>query len=354
MRSHPARHRRARSTGGLFAVALLAASLAHAAPAGDIAPSDARRVVVGGSGGWDYLTLDAARHRLFISRASRVQVFDTVAERVVAEIDDTAGVHGVVLAEELSRGFTSDGKSNSVSIFDLQSLRTIDRIKGVGDGPDAIAYDRKTARVFTFNGRSKDATAIDAASGRVVATVALRGRPEFAVADGEGTLFVNIEDKNLLQRIDAATAKATSAWPMAGCDEPTGLAIDAPHRRLFAVCANRRMVVMDADSGKVVSELPIGAGADAVVFDPRTSLAISSNGDGTVTVVRQRSTDDYAVVATLHTQRGARTLALDSPGGRVYLVTSDFEAAAGSAATRRPAQVPGTFSVLVLDLSSIR
>ena len=342
--------------GAAVLIVSLLAMASTAFGAGEALP-DPQRIVLGGSGGWDYLSLDGRRHHLFISRSDRVQVFDTVTEKVVAEIADTQGVHGIALAQDLSLGFTSNGKSNSVTVFDLGALKTIDEIEGVGDGPDAIVYEPKTARVFTFNGRSRSATAIDVASRRVVATISLPGKPEFAVTDGAATLFVNIEDKNLVERIDAATGKVTAEWAMGACERPSGLDIDVVRRRLFSVCANRKMVVLDADSGHLVAEAPIGSGVDEVVFDPLTSLVLSSNGEGTVTFVRERSPGDYVAVATARTHRGARTIAVDTAAHRAYLVTSDFDpvSAAASAAPRpRPAQTPGTFSVFVLDFASIR
>jgi DNA-binding beta-propeller fold protein YncE len=338
------------------AALLVALPLVLAAPRAAEAqpPPSLERTVVGGSGGWDYLTMESARHRLFITRGDRVQVFDTATMRVIAEIPGTDGVHGVALAPDLHVGFTSDGRSNSVTLFDLDSLRRTARIDHVGDGPDAIVYDKTSGRGFTFNGRSRDATAIDLRAARVVATIALPGRPEFAVTDEAGSLFVNIEDRNTIARIDVASLSVTAQWPLPDCEGPTGLAIDASKRRLFASCGNRTLMVVDADSGAIVARLPIGAGSDAVVFDAAKSLILSSNRDGTLSILREDDADHYVAEPGAATRPGARTLALDPLAQRVHLVTADFEAASAPASgTSRPRPVltPGTFCVLTLDLA---
>jgi DNA-binding beta-propeller fold protein YncE len=317
-------------------------------------PSTLERTIVGGSGGWDYLTMDGARHRLFITRGDRVQRFDTATMRVIAEIPGTDGVHGVALAPDLHIGFTSDGRSNSVTLFELDSLRRTARIDHVGDGPDAIVYDKSSGQGFTFNGRSRNATAIDLRAARVVATIALPGRPEFAVTDEAGSLFVNIEDRNTIARIDVASLSVTAQWPLPGCEVPTGLAIDASKRRLFASCGNRTLMVVDADSGAIVARLPIGAGSDAVLFDAAKSLVLWSNREGTLSILREDDADHYVAEPGAATRPGARTLALDPLAQRVHLVTADFAAWSSSApasGTPRPVPIPGTFSVLTLDLA---
>ena len=334
----------------LFALSTLAIVSARAA---DTAGPSANRVVVGGQGGWDYLAMDPARHHLFITRGNRVQVFDTGTMTVTAEIAGTDGVHGVALARERNIGLTSNGASNSVSMFDLVALKRIREIAGVGDGPDAIVYDRRSSRAFTFNGRSHDATVIDIDTASVVGTVALPGRPEFAVADEQGSIFVNIEDRDSIVGIDVATSKVKAVWPLAGCAGPAGLAIDVEHHRLFVSCGNRTLVVVDATSGAIVARLAIGAGSDAVAFDVERSLIVSSNRDGTLSVIRQDDADHYSPRATIATRAGARTVALDPSTHRAYLVTSDFEPlstpASGAARQRRTA-IPGTFAVLWVDL----
>jgi DNA-binding beta-propeller fold protein YncE len=280
-----------------------------------------KRADVGGRGGWDYLTYDEGGHRVFVSRGNLVIVLDGESGAQVGEIPDTPGVHGIALAPDFGRGFTSNGRTNNVTIFDLKTLRTIGHVS-TGKGPDAIVYDPASKRVFTMNGRDNTATAIDAESGTVAGTVPLSGRPEFAAADGRGTVFVNIENKNTLTAIDSKQLTVKSNWDMPGCDGPTGLSMDREHRRTFSGC-DKVMAVMDADSGKLVANLPIGAGVDATAFAPKSSLAFSSNGeDGTLTVIHEDSPDKFTVVANVPTEEGARTMALDPDSGTVYLVSA--------------------------------
>jgi DNA-binding beta-propeller fold protein YncE len=310
--------------------------------------------VLGGDGGWDYLTYDPAGKRLFISRATRVMVVDPEKGSVITEIPDTAGVHGIALAQDLGKGFTSNGRDNSVTVFDLKTLKQTNKIKIEGENPDAILYDPASKRVFTFNGRSKNATVIDAGKDAVVATIPLDGKPEFAAADGKGTVFVNIEDKSELTSIDAKAAKVIKSWPLAPCEEPSGLAFDAKHRRLFAGCGNKMMAVVDADSGKVIATPTIGQGVDANGFDPETQLAFSSNGDGTLTVVHEDSPGKFTVVDNAKTQRFARTMALDTNDRDVYLVTAEMEEAPPAKEGERPRRTmkPGTFTLLVMSPSA--
>jgi DNA-binding beta-propeller fold protein YncE len=344
--------------GFLFAAAICIAGVqpgrAQDAPANSLPRVD--RYTVGGTGGWDYLTLRSGQSQLFITRGDRVQVFDTRTDKVSREIPGTAGVHGVALADELGLGFTSNGRSNSVSVFELGSLDVVGEIKGTGDGPDAILYDPVSKRVFTFNGRGRSATVIDAGSKAIIGSIALSGKPEFAVLDGHGSLFVNIEDRNSISRINIATSTVTAEWPISSCESPTGIAIDAVHGRLFSACQNRKMVVVDTGSGKVIADVAIGAGPDAVAFDSLRSLVLTSNGDGTLSVVRQQSPDAYSPVASVPTQKGARTMALDESTHRVYLVTTEFGATPPATVEQprpRPVAVPGTFSVLVVDIGAL-
>jgi glutamine cyclotransferase len=313
---------------------------------------------IGGEGRWDYLTMDSEARRLYVSRQTHVMVLDADSGKVVGDIPDTQGVHGVALASELDRGFTSNGGANTVTIFELKTLKVLDTVK-TGENPDAILFDPVTKRVFTFNGRSHDATALDAATGKVVGTIELGGKPETGVSDGQGQLFVNIEDKSEVVRIDPKELKVTARWALAPGEEPSGLALDAKHRRLFSVCGNEKMVVLDADSGKVVTTVPIGKGPDAAGFDPGTSCAFSSNGEGTLTVVHEDDPAHFAVRESAMTQRGARTMALDPQSHNVYLATARFEAPATQAATQpatsapttrrvRPTPVPGSFTILVV------
>lgn len=305
---------------------------------------------LGGEGGWDYLKVDSDAHRLYISRATRVLVLDTESGKPVGEISDTPGVHGVALVPEIGKGFTSNGREDMVSVFDLQSLKTLNKIK-VGNRPDAIWYDPASKRVFTFNAGSKDATAIDAAKGAVVGTVPLGGKPEFAASDGKGTVYVNIEDKSELVGFDANQVKETHRWPLAGCDEPSGLAMDQKNRRLFVGCDNKVMAVVDADSGKVLAKLPIGGGVDATAFDAETGLAFASCGEGLLTVVREESADKFSIAETVNTQKGARTMAVDDKTHKVYTVTAQFGPPPAPTAAQphpRPSILPDSFVVLVL------
>jgi len=277
---------------------------------------------LGGDGGWDYLTVDADGRRLFIARSNRVMVVDEDSGKLVTEIPDTPGVHGVALVPELGRGFISAGGEDMVVVFDLQTLKVVNKIK-VGTRPDAIVYDPFTKRVFTFNAGSHDTTAVDAAKGEVAGTLALGGKPEFAASDEKGTMFVNIEDTSELVAFDPQKLVVKSRWKMAGCEEPTGLAIDRKNRRLFAGCGgNKKMAIVDADSGKVIDMPEIGQGCDATAFDPDQKLAFASAGDGTITVVREDSADKFSVAETVKTQDRARTMALDSKRHDLFTVTA--------------------------------
>jgi len=279
-----------------------------------------------------------------------VVVVDADTRAAVGDIPDTPGVHGIAIATDLGRGFVSNGRAGTTTIFDLKTLGKIGEVK-TGENPDAILYDPATRRVFTFNGRGADATAIDAARGTVAGTVPLGGRPENAVTDGKGRVFVNIEDKSEIVALDSKDLQVKSRWPLKPCEEPSGLAFDSAHGRLFAVCSNKLMAVVDATSGRVVTTLPIGSGVDGAAFDAATGLAFSSNGEGTVTVVHEDSPEAFRVVETVKTQRGARTLALDPKTHRIFLSTAEFGPAPAPTAEvprPRPSIVPGSFVVLVL------
>jgi DNA-binding beta-propeller fold protein YncE len=305
---------------------------------------------LGGEGGWDYLTFDQASRHLYLSRATHVAVIDADSGKLVGDIPDTPGVHGIALAPEFGRGFVSNGREGTVTIFDLNSLKAVGKI-AVGQNPDAILYDPASKRVFTFNGRSNDATAIDAAKGVVVGTIKLDGKPEFAVSDAVGEIFVNIENTSQLVALDPNKLEVKSRWPLAPCEEPTGLAIDRKHRRLFSGCSNKLMAIVDADNGKVISTLPIGEGVDATAFDPETELAFASCGEGVLTVVHEDSADKFSVAETVPTERGARTMALDPIRHQIFLVTAKFGSAPAATAEQprpRPAILPDSFVVLVV------
>jgi YVTN family beta-propeller protein len=306
---------------------------------------------LGGTGGWDYLTMDSAKKRLFISRATRVDVVSVESGKVLGSIPDTQGVHGIALAPALKRGFTSNGRANTVTAFDLDTLKVIQEAKVSGQNPDAILYEPSGKHVFTFNGASKDVTVLDASSLAVVATIPVPDKPEFAAQDGRGQIFVNIEsDPGQMVVIDTQKLTVKSTWPLPGCNSPSGLAIDRAHRRLFSVCDGKVMAVTDAVSGKQTALVTIGEHPDAAGYDQKRGLVFSSNGEGTLSVVRQDSPDRYTVVQTLPTQRGARTMALDETTGKVYLVTADFGAAPAATAEQprpRPALIPDSFVLLV-------
>lgn len=309
----------------------------------------AQEIVLGGDGGWDYLTLDAAARRLYISRATQVVVVDPDSGKVVGMIPDTPGVHGIAVAGELDTGYTSNGRDGTVTAFDLRTLRQLSRIT-VGTNPDAIIYEPGTKRVFAFNGGSHDASVIDARAGSVVNTLPLDGRPEFAVADGHGHIYVNIEDKSEVVKIDASEPSIEARWSLAPCEHPTGISMDVQRRRLFVGCGNRLMAVVDADRGRVIATVPIGAGCDATAFDAQANLAFSSNSDATLTVIREDGPNRF-VMENVPTKIGARTMAIDPQKQRIYLVTAEFGPRPEPTASQpnpRPPILPGSFSLLVL------
>jgi DNA-binding beta-propeller fold protein YncE len=331
-------------------LALFISLLATLSSAADSGYHVIKTYKLGGEGGWDYLNLDSASRRLYISRATHVIVIDADSGKPVGDIPDTPGVHGIALAPELGRGFVSNGREGTVTIFDIDSLKLITKVK-VGDNPDAILYDPATKRVFTFNGKSQDSTAIDAAKGTVIGTIKLEGKPEFAASDGKGMIFVNIEDKSQLDAIDPAKLEVKSRWPLAPCEEPSGLAIDRKNRRLFAGCDNKLMAVVDADSGKVIATPAIGDGVDATAFDEGTGLAFASCGEGVLTVVHEESPNKFSVVENVKTQQGARTLALDEKTHQVFVVTANFGPPPAPTADNphpRRTILPDTFVVLVV------
>jgi DNA-binding beta-propeller fold protein YncE len=335
-----------------LAALLLALPLAIPARAQTSGYHIAKRIAVGGEGGWDYLTVDAAARRLYVSHATHVVVVDLAADSVIGDIPNTPGVHGIAIAADLGRGFVSSGRDSSVTIFDLRTLAIIARVNVGGRNPDAIVYEPVTHRVFTMNGGSANATAIDASSGAVAGMVTLNGRPEFAVADGQGKIFANLEDSSAVVAFDARTLQVVSRWPLAPCEEPSGLAMDRAHRRLFSVCSNRMMAIMDANTGRVITTLPTGSGTDGAAFDPGTGLAFSSNGEGTLTVVREETPDRFSVVDNVQTQRSARTVGLDERTHRVFLSAAEFGTAPSPTPEQlrpRPPIVPGSFAILVLD-----
>lgn len=303
---------------------------------------------IGGEGGWDYLTADSSAHRLYITHGGRVEVLDAASGKSLGAITGLKGTHGVALDDAGKYGYISDGGANAVVVFDRSSLRTVASI-AAGTGPDGIAWEPVTRTVWAFNGRSRNATVIDSATQKVIATIDLPGTPEFPAADGAGAVFANIEDKNEIVRIDARQAKITATWSISPCESPSGLAIDRVGRRLFAVCDEKKMVVVDANSGKVIATPAIGDGPDAAAYDAKAKLAFSSNGQGTITIV-DASGSDYKVLQTLTTQPGARTMALDQGTGKIYVVTAQFGPRPGATAANprpRPSIVADSFTVIV-------
>lgn len=337
----------------IFGICLLGSLPAQSAqPAGSIQFKLANRYHVGGEGRWDLLTFDANRHRLFISRVTHVQVVDADSGKVVGDIPGTDGVHAIALADDLNIGFTSNGKSNSVTVFDLATLNVVGTINISGLNPDVILYEPKSKHVFTFNGRSANATVIDAVSLKEIGTIDLPGKPELAVSDNAGNVFVNIEDKNEIVVIDGGSNKVLRRYPLGNGIEPTGLAIDHQHDRLFSVCANKKMVILNSKTGRVVAEVAIGEGPDSAAFDQELGIVFSSNGDGTLTVVKEDGPEHFSVLGNIKTQKGARTMAYDAVNHRAYLVTASFgktPPASAEQAKPRPAIIPDSFVILVVS-----
>ena len=310
-----------------------------------------KKTVLGGDGGWDYLTVDAKARRIYISRGTHVMVVDADSAAVVGDIPGTNGVHGIAIVSDMDKGFISDGRDNNVTIFDTKTLKVLGTAP-TGKNPDAIIFDPASKRVFAFNGSSKDTTAIDAKTGTVAGTIPLGGKPEFAAADEKGHVFVNIEDTSEIVQFDSNKLTVENRWKIAPGEEPSGLALDRKHRRLFSVCSNKLMVVVNADTGAVVTSLPIGQGTDAAGFDPETGFAFSSNGEGTLTVIHEDSPDKFSVVDTVATQLRARTMALDTKTHQVFTVTAQFgppPAATAQQPRPRAPMVPGSFTLLTVS-----
>ena len=283
-----------------------------------------KKISLPGETGWDYLTVEPSTGRLFVSRGTMVQVVDLNEDTLIGTIPNTEGVHGIALAEDLGKGFISDGRDSSVTIFDLKTLNTITKITVTGRDPDAILYDPYTERVFTCNGRTSNSTVIDARSCKVIGTIPLSGGPEFSVTDGQGRIYINIEDKSEIDEIDPKAMKLLNVWPLAPAESPSGLAIDAKNHILFSVCHNKEMAVVNGQTGKVITTLPIDARVDGAAFDPDLMRAFSSNGAGTLTIVQEVTPDSFKVIQNLETQLGARTVTLDNTTHRLYLPTAEF------------------------------
>jgi YVTN family beta-propeller protein len=308
-----------------------------------------KKVELGGEGGWDYLIIDSQARRLYVSRSTRVDVLDVDSGTKVGEIPNTNGVHGIAIDLENGHGYTSNGRDSSVTIFDLKTLKEINKVS-VEKNPDAIIYDPASKRVFAYNRGSSSVSAIDCSSGKVVGTMALGGHPEFSVSDRKGMIYVNLDNKSELIAFDAQKLEIKNRWPIAPGEKASGLAMDRKNRRLFIVCDNKMMIVMNADNGKVLANIPTGEGTDAAAFDRELKLAFSSNGEGTLTIVCEESADKFSVLDNIQTQRGARTMALDAKTHNVWLATAQFGPPPAPTADRprpRPSIVPNSFVLLV-------
>jgi YVTN family beta-propeller protein len=332
-------------------VALLALAGTHSLGAQNAAGGGyhiVARFSVGGDGGWDYVTVDTARSRIFVTRGDRVMVIDQATGKLLGEIPGLSRAHGVALDYSTNHGFATSGGDSTVIMFDLGTLAVLKKTTAAVDA-DAILYDPSSKHVFSFNGDANSATVLDAATGDRVGTIPLGGKPEFGVTDRVGHVYVNIEDKSEVAEIDPVAMTVRRRWSIAPCENPTGLAIDVAHARLFSVCGNKTMAVSDAAAGKVVTTLPIGGGVDGAGFDAETGNAFASAGEGAITVVHEDAPDRYRVLANVPTMPGARTMTVDPKTHRVYTVSAKFGAMPAGAPRRRPPVVPGSFTVLVLE-----
>ena len=283
-----------------------------------------KKIKIAGNEGWDYLAVDEVNQHLFVSHGSVVNVVDLKSDETIATISDTKGVHGIAIANDLNKAFITDGKDNTVTIVDLKTFKLIEKVTIEGQKPDAVLYDQFSHKVFTYNAKSNDATVLDAVTNKVIKSIPLGGKPEFSATNTKGLIYVNIEDKNEIKTIDAAKLEVIATWSIAPGDEPSGLAIDLNTNRLFSVCGNKLMIIVDASNGKVIQTLPIGDGCDGVAFDAKKKLAFSSNGEGTITVVKEENANKFSVLETVKTQKGARTIAINKTRGDLYLTTADF------------------------------
>jgi YVTN family beta-propeller protein len=301
-----------------------------------------------GEGFWDYISVDETNGRIYASHSSIVQVVDIKTEKLIGEIPDTKGIHGIAIVQELNKGFTSNGRDSSVTVFNLVTLEVEKKIKVKGQNPDAILYDSFSKLVFTGNGRSASLSVIDAVTDKEITTIPLDGKPEAIVADGKGKIYVNIEDKSFINVIDATTLKVISHWPISPGEEPSGLALDNENHRLFSACGNKLMVIVDALTGKVILTLPIGEGCDGAAFDPFYKRVYASNGEGTMTVVQEENENSFKVIETLTTQPSARTITLNKITHHIYMPAAEFESAP-SENNRRPAIKPNSFAILDIE-----
>ena len=311
-----------------------------------------KKISVAGDGGWDYLTVDNASQHLFVSHGDVVNVIDVKTDITIATIQDTKGVHGIAIVNDFNKAFITCGKDNTISVVDLTTFVLIEKVKIEGQKPDAIIYDKFSKYVFSFNGKSNDATVLDAKTNKIVKTIPFGGKPEFAVTNGNNLLYVNVKDKNEIKTVDTKTLEVTATFSVTPGDEPTGLAIDTKAHRLFSVCGNKMMLVLDSKTGKLIQNIPIGDGCDGVIFDAKNSLVFTSNGDGTMTVVKKESANKFTVVQTLVTQKGAKTIAINPTSKQLYMSTPEFGAKPEPTAENpkpRADIVPNSFTVLVVE-----
>jgi YVTN family beta-propeller protein len=315
----------------------------------------ANRFNITGDEGWDYISVDDASGKLYVSHGSMVQVVDESNGNVLGTITDLKGVHGIAIAPDMNKGFISNGRDSSVTVFDLNTLSVLDKINVTGRNPDAILYDPYSHYVFTFNGGTSNSTVIDAATNEVKATIPLDGKPEFCASDGNGKVYVNIEDKSEISMINSASMQVEQTWSVAPGEEPSGLALDNENHRLFTTCHNKLMVIMDAMNGKVITTLPIGERVDGADFDPVLKRAYSSNGDGTLTVVQESGSNDFKVLENVTTQLGARTCAVDTKTHHIFLPTAEFNPTPEPTVDNphpRPSIKPGTF--VIFDVAPVK
>jgi len=335
----------------LVAVAISACVIVAVPAAAQSAPtySVVRSMVIGGDGGWDYVYADSAARRLYVARATRFMVVDLDSGKVVGEIPDTPGAHGVALVPDLGIGFTTNGRENTSSVFDLKTLKVSEKIK-TGEGPDSIVYDPSSGHVFIMDGHGKAASVINPKTRKVVATIPLSGKPEAPVADGKGRVYVNIEDKSLIAVIDSSANKVIAEWPMAGCEEPSGLDMDRQTGHIFAACGNKQMAIVDAKTGKLIATVPTGDGSDGLAFDHTAKLAVTSNGEGNMSFVGQRD-GKYALIENVPTKKGARTITFDASTGQMLTVTADLGPAPKPSPENprgQPQPLPNSFVVIAV------
>lgn len=311
-----------------------------------------KKINIAGDEGWDYLAVDEINQHLFVSHGSVVNVIDLKSDKTIFTILDTKGVHGIAIANDLNKAFITDGKDNTVTIVNLTTFELIAKVVIEGQKPDAVLYDQFSQKVFTYNAKSNDATVLDAVTNKVVKTIPLGGKPEFSVTNTKGLIYVNIEDKNEIKTIDATKLEVTTTWSIAPGDEPSGLAIDLETNRLFSVCGNNLMIIVDASNGKIIKTLPIDDGCDGVAFDAKKKLIFSSNGIGTITVVKEDNANNFSVLETIKTQKGARTIALNKTTNQLYLSTADFGTKPEPTTENpkpRASLIPNSFVVLVVE-----